>query len=65
MNCDNQEMRRRKRTEYVKIRKTYKVAVCMAKGKFNERKYGRGSADASGQNLPAGSEITPTCVPAV
>ena len=39
LNCDNQEMRRRKRTEYVKIRKTYKVAVSRAKRKFNERKY--------------------------
>ena len=39
LDCDDQGMRRQKRTEYVKIRKTYKVADSKAKRKFNERKY--------------------------
>ena len=39
LDCDNQEMRRRKRTEYVKMRKAYKVAVSRAKRKFKERKH--------------------------
>ncbi len=33
LDCDDQGMRRQKRTEYVKIRKTYKVAVSKAKRK--------------------------------
>ena len=39
LDCDDHGMRRQKRIEYVKIRKTYKVAVSKAKRKFNERKY--------------------------
>ena len=39
LDCDDQGMKRQKRSECVKIRKTYKVAVSKAKRKFNERKY--------------------------